>query len=140
VIQSFAGARYRSSSVEADVWRARDVGIGSEPPILFGVKDDHGLIAENSMSAKGDIPIRLDVHPKPYFAFEELTFFIDKTQQDDFGIEGLTAGDDEALEAVDLGAAGRRDGRWIVVVGFEDIVVLSQCLHVSEMNLGRNLP
>jgi len=120
------------------MWRARDVGIGSEPPILFGVEDDHGLIAENSVSAKGNIPIRLDFHPKPYFAFEELTFLIDETQQDDFGIECLTAGDDEALEAVDLGAAGGRDGRWIVVVGFEDIVVLSQCLQISEISLVRN--
>jgi len=131
--------RYGSTSVEANVWPACDERISSESPILFGVEDDHGLIAEDSVSAKGNIPVRLDFHPKPYFAFEELTFFVDETQKDDFGIKGLTAGDDEALKAVDLGAAGRRDGRWVVAVGFQDIVVLSQCLHLSEVSLVRNL-
>jgi hypothetical protein len=123
---------YWSSGVEADVWPPCDEGVGSESPIFLSVEDDHWLITQNRVSAKGNIPVRFDFHTQSDLAFEELSLFIDEAEEDDFGVEGLASSDDEALEAVNLGAACGGDGGRTFFVGFEDVVVLSQCLKRLE--------
>ena len=128
---------YGCSSVEADVRPASDERIGSESPILFGVEDDHGLITQNGVSAKGNVPVRFDFDTQSDLAFVELSFFIDEAEEHDFGVECLAGCDDKTLEAVDLGATGGGDGGRTLAVGFEDVVVLSQCLVMSERELRR---
>jgi hypothetical protein len=91
----------------------------------LSIEDDHRLITQNRVPTKRNVSICFDVHPKSHFTFKELSFFIDETQEDDFGVESLAAGDDEALETVNLGAAGGRESGGAFLVGFEDIVVLS---------------
>jgi hypothetical protein len=98
----------------------------------LGVEDDHGFITENRVSAKGNVPVRFDFHAQSDFAFEELSLFIDEAEEDDFGVEGLPGCDDETLEAVDLGAACGRHGGRTLLVGFENVIVFSQCLEMSE--------
>jgi hypothetical protein len=123
-----SGEGYWGSGVEANVRPTCDEGVRGESPIFLGVEDDHGFITENRVSTKGNVPVRFDFHAQSDFAFEELSLFIDEAEEDDFGVEGLSGGDDETLEAVDLGATCGGHGRRTLLVGFENVVVFSQCL------------
>ena len=76
----------------------------------------------------------LGVHSKADFTFEELTFFVNETEEDYFRLEGFTSGYDESLESIDLGASCRRCRR-MCFRRTNNVIIMSQGLTSAQRRI-----